>query len=382
VLIDWKITRRHVAIIHGLKAACMIGLFLVAVAVASADTSTPTIPLSKPLFTMKETRPIEVAAFSPDRKMLVYSTGTGRSGDVDFCLCFWNLKTGEIIRRNGVNQSRLMKFSPDGTMLAVLGEKITGTKGQPYTSGSFVTIWDAKSARPKRSLPHCDSGFGSGIDFSPNGKSLATGDTTDHGPSGGPLCPQGKGKPCVIVYDVATWKVKRILKGGKYWFVHAMYSPDGGLLVAGDGDGLAPSTDWLVWGAKDGKFIRKVHGGSPSDPAFFLAGGRTLVAYEKFVDLGNAKPKFSPVFDRRYDSIIGGPVGPNGDQVLVLRMFGRKEKPEPDSPTLELWDVKSKTSVRAWRGPERLWDPKAVIGGRASMIAVQGKSAIEVWHLK
>jgi WD40 repeat protein len=381
MLIDRKIARRHVASACRLGIAFLTGLFLAAAMVTAADASTPIISLSKPLFTIKETRPIEVAAFSPDGKMLVYSTGQPRIGDMKFCLNFWDLSTGKIVRRNRVNLPSEMKFSPDGTMLAILGEKITGTKREVYTSGSFLTIWDAKSARPKRSLPHCNYGYGNGIDFSADGKSLATGDTTDHGP-GGVMCPKGKGKPCVIVYDVATWKAKRILKGAKYWFVHAMYSTDGGLLVAGDGESLVPSTDWQVWDANSSKAVRKVHGSSLTYPAFFLSGGRTLVIYNDFVDLGNDGAEFTSMLEWLYGSILGGPMGPNGDQVLVSKSPGKKEKPQPDSTILELWDVKSKTPIRAWRGPERLWDPKAVIGGRAPMVAVQGKSAVEVWRLE
>jgi WD40 repeat protein len=151
-------------------------------------------------------------------------------------------------------------LSADGRTLA-LGR---GGGSEPFVHWGKIELWDVPSGRELRTLPS-PSGpvvtIGSGkfqlvtpdplvtidsIAFSPDGRTLAAGygDKDDNNP--------------IKLWDVASGKLLRTLKGHKSWVHNVAFSPDGRTLVSSggiqDGDKWDPTIK--LWDVASGRELR------------------------------------------------------------------------------------------------------------------------------
>lgn len=155
-------------------------------------------------------------------------------------------------------------FSPDGKLLATGSFHDERTKKHPadvlipkgvspdYAKrirrrGGEAKIWDAETGELKATLRgHVDCIRS--VAFSPDGKTLATSNTTLlRSGLGLDRCPRDDF--CVVkLWDVKTGKERLTLKGSPYWIPSIAFSPDGKSLASASFDGTV-----IVWDTQTGE---------------------------------------------------------------------------------------------------------------------------------
>jgi len=173
-------------------------------------------------------------AFSPDGKTLASGTGswTHDTSNAD-SVRLWDVASGKelhAISPDGHQTIASLAFSPDGKILACGGD-------------DDITFWNADSGAMVRTLSSPDRDFPtSSVAFSPDGKMLASG--------GGD---ENFGR--VQLWDVATGKQLRDLKGHERVVNDVAFSPDGKTLATGGLDELVK-----LWNVSTGKEERTLNG--------------------------------------------------------------------------------------------------------------------------
>jgi len=177
---------------------------------------------------------IRSAAFSPDGLLLAVGYGrfTGmlqepRPGQA----VIWEARSGKrkVAITGRVDGVCSVTFSPDGKILAVA--EFPG----------IIRLWDVSSSRERLTIKARAWTPGT-IAFSPDGKRLAAGLWT--GAVNG-VSPPGND---VLLWDAATGKPARTMKGHGDAVLAVAFSPDGRLLVSGGMDGTAK-----VWEITSGR---------------------------------------------------------------------------------------------------------------------------------
>ncbi|KUN98490.1 hypothetical protein AQJ67_27520 [Streptomyces caeruleatus] len=157
-----------------------------------------------------------LAAFSPDRKTLATDDRNG-------AVRLWDATSGRPLYKTADYDSLdFMIFSPDGKTLA-FGDD-AGT----------VRLWDTASRQTRASF-HSDNASAAWVAFSPDGKSLGV---------------VSESEDDLRIWDVATGKSRFTLKDAVEGTM--MFSPDGKTLATGDGDGDGDGTVKL-WDMTTGK---------------------------------------------------------------------------------------------------------------------------------
>jgi WD40 repeat protein len=190
-------------------------------------------------------------AFSPDGKLLASLNGNGVARLTE-------VATGiELLREQFPRDyAGPIRFSPDGTSLAVA----SGPNARK------VFLWEWEKGKPPREIPVRPRGARS-LDFSPDGKTLATGDDGNEGirlwdvasgrmlrqfanthdwdtirvcwsPDGHYLASSGYHERALVLWDPRTGKEVRRLSGRRGVFGWIVFTPDSRRLVATSGDGV------------------------------------------------------------------------------------------------------------------------------------------------
>ena len=146
-------------------------------------------------------------AFSPD--------GTILAAGMQSVIHLWDVETAQLFDTLALGEFRHIKslaFSPDGQILASGAHKV-GTTGAP----PYIRLWDVATGDLLNILHGASTNSVLGLEFSPDGTILAS--------------VGGSGGEELILWDVAAGTRRVLGRGG----VNVAFSPDGKTLASGDG---------------------------------------------------------------------------------------------------------------------------------------------------
>jgi WD40 repeat protein len=152
----------------------------------------------------------------------------------------WNAETGELIHELRTPDAHVfdVAFNPDGTRIATCGHHVRDYAD--YSQPSAVRLWNAKTGKEVASLPH--PGAVHSVAFSADGKRLATGAF-------------GSDRR-VRIWDVQSGaEVTPGTGGGSGQVNDVAFSPNGTALASADDDGMI-----RLWDAATGKLQRTLRG--------------------------------------------------------------------------------------------------------------------------
>jgi WD40 repeat protein/serine/threonine protein kinase/tetratricopeptide (TPR) repeat protein len=220
-------------------------------------------------------------AYSPDRRSVL--TANGKT------VCLVDVASGQFLGPPLLHPWNvgLVAFSPDGKRVAS-----SSSHGVNFAEGGSLgnhcQLCDARTGRPVcPPLPHAN--WVRAMDFSPDGKILATG------------CYDG----CVYLWDAATGQriATRLIQPDIV--LNLAFSPDGKTLVAGHSSEHCGYLGIVHWNVADGKQLRALRGMRSWDEVRFRPDGKlmeTSVGESQQWDLQTGE-KIGPLF-------VSGPNGP------------------------------------------------------------------------
>lgn len=150
---------------------------------------------------------------SPGAGMVVRAMAFAPKGHILACagdvIQLWDAATGRLVNQFGVEGERVgsIAFSPDGKLLAGASD-----------AGATVCIWDVTLGKKVR---HFETGSGAQVAFSPDGTLLAVAD--EEGTLG--------------LYETASFRLRRVVKGTPVPSSALAFSPDGKTVAMGGAGG-------------------------------------------------------------------------------------------------------------------------------------------------
>jgi WD40 repeat protein len=153
--------------------------------------------------------------------------GTLASSSDDGTLRLWGGNTlAEVRVLQGEGRVGRFLFSPDGTYIAAISGEDPGSFMKP----AAVLVWEVDTGKQVLKIDDFKKGLGS-ICFSPNGKTLATGDRGNR----------------ARVWAVPSGAMVKEFADHKYWVSGLAFSPDGRFLAATTADEV------VMWDVEGGK---------------------------------------------------------------------------------------------------------------------------------
>ena len=170
--------------------------------------------------------------FSPDGNLLA-------TGSSDGSIKIWDLATWTVVDVLSVYTNWLfsMSFSPDSQML-VAGHNNNEIK--IWDVGTMRSNWTAQQrspAAPRTAIAtlHGHQALAATVQFSPNGKLLAT----------------GSADRSIRLWDTQSWHELYLWQGYSNWISSVTFTPDGTQLISGTQDGIV-----RIWDAQTGNLLR------------------------------------------------------------------------------------------------------------------------------
>jgi RNA polymerase sigma factor (sigma-70 family) len=325
--------------------------------------------------TLRLDKEVKQVVWSPDGKLMAShaSRTEPRKGDggeeaLDWftTVKVWDAATGkEIVSLGELKNSGLigMTFSPDGATLAL-------SFFRQIQEGAWFELWDARKGQLKKKFEMDYGRVAPRIAFAPDGQALAVlyaGDK-DRDPKSADL------NGGVRLFDVATGKAVRTIRGHKHMAISLAFSPDGKLLATG---GYSSDADIRLWEVATGKEVRRIETGAIVPVVAFSPDGKSLAAAQ-----GDSRVVLWDVATGKELRALKGPEGIN--TAVAFSPDGRllaAAGPEKDKwiYATHLWDVRSGERLRSWSHT----DTSLAFTPDGRQLAILGRGGVvSLWDLK
>jgi len=285
----------------------MLALGVIVIVVGAVSSGSPPSPDRRYRLILQAPPLISVAsvAVSPDGSVVAAVADGVR---------LYDAKSGALLRAIGGAGDRGVAFSPDGRRLAAAGFHLRDEFSTPLRS---IPIFDVPSGKRMQELDGCKKWETYAVAFSPDGKlfaaagvdkqvlvwELATGKLRHRfadqplpvsalafSPDGKALA-SGGGDTTIRVWEMKTGEQRRVLSGHRGWICTIAYSPDGKSIASGSCDwgshrghdwprpeGSAPeSSEWRLWDAASGELGRSEIASGRLQSLAFAPDGKALV---------------------------------------------------------------------------------------------------------
>jgi RNA polymerase sigma factor (sigma-70 family) len=265
---------------------------------------------------------VRSVAFSPDGKTLA-------SASADKTIRLWDAATGKEIRALQGHQEVVysVAFSPDGKILA------------SASADQMIRLWEMTTGKEIRAIQGHQV-WVSAVAFSPDGKTLASGGSGDNKTPGS----GGSGDNTIRLWETATGKELRALKGHGPPVSSVAFSPDGKILASASADQMI-----RLWEMTTGKEIRAIQGyrngvlSSDLVSVAFSSDGKTLASpsHDKTVRLWEAATgKEIRALQGHRATVYSVAFSPDG-KTLASGSYDN---------TIRLWETATGKEIRAYQG--------------------------------
>jgi RNA polymerase sigma factor (sigma-70 family) len=211
--------------------------------------------------------------WSPDGKLMASQARRteprkgGTEGELDWfsTVRVWDAATGKEVASLGeLKNSGLigLAFSPDGQTLAL-------SFFRQIPEGAWLELWDARKGQLRKKIEMDYGRVVPRIAYAPDGKTLAVlyaGDDDRDRTS-----PDLRGG--VRLFDVASGKPLRTIRGHKHMAISLAFSPDGKLLATG---GSQHDNDIRLWDVATGKELRRIEAAAAVQAVAFSPNGKAV----------------------------------------------------------------------------------------------------------
>jgi len=192
---------------------------------------------------------IQNLAFLPDSRRLI-------SGSLDKSVRIWDVETGRLLKAHSLGSVEWgiqFAFSPDGQIMAT-------------TAAEVIYVWHGDTGQPvcKLVVDYCCS-----LCFSPDSTCIASGGRYDCN---------------IMIWNISTQQLLRVLEGHYKTVLQVAYSPDGQLICSSSTDNTV-----RIWNVSDGTSIATLGGhGEYAKFMAFTPDGRSLVsAFEETIRIAD-----------------------------------------------------------------------------------------------
>jgi WD40 repeat protein len=267
-------------------------------------------------------------AFSPDGKQVLTGGGVISQTVLDNVAQLWDAESGEEIRafRGQIHALTSAHFSPDGRQVLTAAED------------KMARLWDVVSCKQVRTFKGHTDQINSAV-FSPDGKQVLTGSGDPRSPDtrrysrladgrwvlSGQWAPVANSDNTARLWDVASGKELRTLRGHALYVQSLAFSPDGKQVVTASADRTT-----RLWDVASGNQLRAFH--------------------------GHINPVWSVAFS------------PDGKQLLT----GTVDPTHHIDNTARLWDVGSGKEIQVFRG-DRPWHASVAFSPDGKQVFAGGK---------
>lgn len=275
--------------------------------------------------------------FAPDGKR-AFSAGFDHTAKV------WNVATGDLEHTYTSPNGPIIEVAPHPTLPVLACAEF----------GGFATLYDTEEGAVIRTWQACTEGDLNCVRYSPDGRSLATGDDSGR----------------IQIYDTSNYRVTRTITPGNRGIEALEYSPDGTFLASAD-----RNQDVNLWDARSGALVRTLQGHNgrvtslsfSPDGALLASGGRDATVLVWRVDSGEAVQQLVG-----HDAAVWAVAfAPDGTTLATAS----------SDLSVQLWDTAHWTIARTLHGHPRQVDCLAFSPDSRLLLTGDDAGAVKQWAM-